>query len=192
MDNERNARGVFVKGHITPKDRREKIAKALDQIGDLTGQKFGLWTILERRESKGGHRRYWCRCDCGIEKEVSGIHLVRGKSTKCIKCAGRLKSFRILTERLSNKDKLLYCTNRRSAWVEEVREYLFNIQKGVCPICNKILPVETFKQCIDHDHKTGYSRALVHRSCNVWIGRVERDPELPKRILDYIERFKSK
>ena len=66
-----------------------------------------------------------------------------------------------------------------------------NERGGVCPICNRNLPEDSAEQCVDHDHLTGYCRALVHRSCNVWIGRVENDPELPKRTMDYLERFKT-
>lgn len=191
MNEVRNERGVFIKGHTTSQEIRDKISKTLDTVGDLTGQTFGLWFVIERRGIVCTHRRWLCRCVCGVEKLVSQVHLIKGTTTKCQKCVGRLKSERVTQERLSDSSRLPYTPNRRSIWAQRVREKLFEVQKGVCPICNRNLPEDSAEQCVDHDHLTGYCRALVHRSCNVWIGRVENDPELPKRTMDYLERFKT-
>ena len=46
---------------------------------DITGQKFGEWTVLE--PDKQG---YWkCRCSCGTERSVGGWHLRGGRSKSC-------------------------------------------------------------------------------------------------------------
>lgn len=52
---------------------------------DLTGQKFGLWTVLYKTEKRNtGGIIYWhCKCDCGIEKDVSGSSLRLGTSLSC-------------------------------------------------------------------------------------------------------------
>lgn len=52
---------------------------------DLTGQKFGRWTAIERvRVYNGRWRTKWrCVCDCGNEKLVSQDHLVEGTSLSC-------------------------------------------------------------------------------------------------------------
>ena len=51
---------------------------------DITGQKFGRWTVLRRVENKNGKdAKFLCRCDCGIEKEVLGKNLRNGRSTSC-------------------------------------------------------------------------------------------------------------
>lgn len=56
---------------------------------DLTGQRFGRWTVLyeaEPKKSPSGKSRYtmWhCRCDCGKEKDVDGGNLVSGISKSC-------------------------------------------------------------------------------------------------------------
>jgi len=54
---------------------------------DLTGQRFGRWTVIKRAPSRGVGRSaatYWlCRCDCGTEKEVWGHNLKRGVSNSC-------------------------------------------------------------------------------------------------------------
>lgn len=51
---------------------------------DLTGQRFGRWTVLGEAGKDKGRDIYWkCRCDCGIEKEVSGIALRWNRSKSC-------------------------------------------------------------------------------------------------------------
>ena len=48
---------------------------------DLTGQRFGRWTVVERDTENPGF--YFCRCDCGTERSVLGKNLVRGGSRSC-------------------------------------------------------------------------------------------------------------
>lgn len=54
-------------------------------LKDLTGQTFGLWTVLGRGLSDSRGRARWvCVCQCGTQKEsVQGAHLTGGKSTNC-------------------------------------------------------------------------------------------------------------
>lgn len=51
---------------------------------NLLGKKFHRWTVIR----DGGFRRlgdhYWiCRCDCGAERSVNAVALVRGNSKSC-------------------------------------------------------------------------------------------------------------
>lgn len=46
---------------------------------DLSGQKFGEWTVLEYV----GNSTWKCRCSCGVEREVHGYSLRTGKSISC-------------------------------------------------------------------------------------------------------------
>ena len=51
---------------------------------DLTGQVFGLWTVLHEAEpDKSGRARWLCRCQCGKERVVTADNLRSGKSTSC-------------------------------------------------------------------------------------------------------------
>lgn len=50
---------------------------------DLTGQKFGLWTVLERAGSQKGQPRWLCKCDCGSISEVAGVKLRDRLSLSC-------------------------------------------------------------------------------------------------------------
>lgn len=54
---------------------------------DLTGQKFGRWTVLERAPKPEGNTStcaFWlCQCECGNKKVVSSNSLRQGKSLSC-------------------------------------------------------------------------------------------------------------
>ena len=45
----------------------------------LTGQRFGRWIVLDY----AGAKKWKCRCDCGIEKNVHGRRLRAGSSQSC-------------------------------------------------------------------------------------------------------------
>lgn len=50
---------------------------------DLTGKKFGRWTVAGIGEKKGKHFSWVCLCDCGETRAVSGPSLRNGVSTSC-------------------------------------------------------------------------------------------------------------
>jgi len=51
---------------------------------DLTGQRFGRWTVIEKGPSgQGGHFTWQCVCDCGARRLVSGDRLRLGRSRSC-------------------------------------------------------------------------------------------------------------
>lgn len=57
----------------------------MTKIIDLTGKRFGRWVVIGLSPKRDKYRRtYWiCRCDCGVEKVVLGVHLKRGGSKSC-------------------------------------------------------------------------------------------------------------
>lgn len=58
-----------------------------NKLIDLCGKRFGNWTVLFRSSAPGNHPVMWrCKCDCGVERDVSGDALRSGKSTFCGKC----------------------------------------------------------------------------------------------------------
>jgi len=67
---------------------------------DLSGSKFGDWTVILKADNRKD-RTYWlCECVCGKQKEVNASSLKRGISTNC-GCAKRLdivgQKFNMLT-----------------------------------------------------------------------------------------------
>ena len=59
------------------------------KLKDLTGQRFGRWTVLKRGPDyiayQEDHKcvRWYCRCDCGSIRLVHGTALKSGVSTSC-------------------------------------------------------------------------------------------------------------
>lgn len=51
---------------------------------DLTGQRFGRLTVIRRAEnSKRGHAKWFCVCDCGKQVIVWGTSLQTGNTKSC-------------------------------------------------------------------------------------------------------------
>lgn len=51
---------------------------------DLTGSKFGRWTVIRYEGINKLHRSMWmCRCECGTEKVIAGYSLTRGGTKSC-------------------------------------------------------------------------------------------------------------
>jgi len=55
--------------------------------------------------------------------------------------------------------------------VAKTRKSLLEAQSGSCAICHQSLDFE--KAVLDHDHKGGHVRAVLHRDCNIMLGKVE-------------------
>lgn len=50
---------------------------------DLTGQKFGRLTVIERKPNKGKRTIWLCECECGTKKEFRQEDLRSGKTVSC-------------------------------------------------------------------------------------------------------------
>lgn len=46
---------------------------------DLTNQRVGRWLVLHLARPT----HWWCRCDCGTERQVAQLHLRSGRSQSC-------------------------------------------------------------------------------------------------------------
>lgn len=57
----------------------------MGKLIDLTGQKFGRWTVLYQTipSPKKGVAFWHCVCECGNEKDVRSVSLRNGDSTSC-------------------------------------------------------------------------------------------------------------
>ena len=53
---------------------------------DLSGNKYGLWTVLEKVLNKTNRWRYICKCDCGTIRIVQPSDLKSGQSSRCDRC----------------------------------------------------------------------------------------------------------
>lgn len=60
-------------------------------------------------------------------------------------------------------------------------------QNGMCALCGEVLG-EKKHTAIDHCHKTGKVRGILHRMCNVLIGTAHEREELLQKAIDYLRR----
>ena len=77
---------------------------------DLTGQKFGYWTVLNISKNRIADEVMWtCMCECGTIRDVSGHALKRGSSTSC-GCRNSIGEFNI--KQILDNYNIKYIHNR--------------------------------------------------------------------------------
>jgi hypothetical protein len=87
-------------------------------IFDLTGKKYGAWTVNSR--STTNPRRWHCTCKCGNQKEVLGASLRYEESTGCKEC--RVKG-RLVDAKGSDRGLLTEAETAKElgfSWTEDV------------------------------------------------------------------------
>lgn len=67
---------------------------------DLTGMRFGRWTVLER-SNRTTSQLWLCKCDCGTIKKVQHTSLTNGASTSCGCYQKEVTSKRLTTHNMS-------------------------------------------------------------------------------------------
>jgi hypothetical protein len=76
------------------KRQAKSVRSRTDPPADLTGRRFGKWTVLKYAGQRIRYYRGWrfskrmwlCRCDCGVQKEVPHHNLTEGLSRQCQQC----------------------------------------------------------------------------------------------------------
>ncbi len=64
-----------------PVTKEPSMARPLKE--NLTGKRFGKLLVLFRHGSKSNQPLWFCRCDCGVEKDVQGNAMRRGYTKSC-------------------------------------------------------------------------------------------------------------
>lgn len=60
----------------------------MSAVKDITGQRFGRWTVISRAENSKDNRTQWlCKCECGNVKilKLCDLHNGRSKSCGCLR-----------------------------------------------------------------------------------------------------------
>ena len=77
--------------------------------------------------------------------------------------------------------------------IKPLREQYLTEQQGLCALCQE--PVMPEEAVLDHCHKTGYLRSVLHRGCNAYIGHMEnnqaRNRITPKRLAMILTNFET-
>ena len=91
---------LFVKSSTTLRKRINECSCK----NDLSGQKFGRWTVLNKTDKRTKNRTiiWHCKCDCGKEKDVDAYTLRSGQSKSC----GCLNQEKIIESKNKNRINL--------------------------------------------------------------------------------------
>src|SRR5687767_9949817 len=81
---------------------------------NLTGHKYGRWTVLKESGRLHGGATWLCRCECGKEKVLKGNHLRTGSTRSC-GCFNLEVRSRVCSERNTTHGKSQ--TKVYAAWV---------------------------------------------------------------------------
>ena len=120
-----------------------------------------------------------------------------GRRSRCKRCLSTQNSEWVAKNHKSNRIRIRRWDkvhrrrrNLRSRYGITVVQYdsLLAKQKGVCAICGK--PPDGGKRlAVDHDHKTGKIRGLLHVRCNTAIGLLLDNVLLCRAAAKYLELF---
>lgn len=140
---------------------------------DLTGQKFGEWTVLRLDDTKVTHHAYWiCKCSCGNELSISGTSLKQGTSTSCgcmlrWNLAGqRFGRLSVISRQPMRKRYVAGTTNKiktKSAWLcvcdcgNEVIIDQDSLLSGKTKSCKCLM-----HEIVRRPHKHGLSRTKIY------------------------------
>lgn len=132
---------------------------------DLTGQKFGRLTVIERDKSKNNCAVFWlCRCDCGNITSVNGGNLRGGHthSCGCIRKETEAKYF-LSHNQLKRENPRLYSiwkSMRHRCYNEKNQGYHNYGGRGI-KICDEWIAEDGFGSFVEWALKSGYKSDLT-------------------------------
>ncbi len=133
---------------------------------DLTGQKFGKLTVIERAENKGIQPCWLCKCKCGNEKVIMGTNLRRGVTISC-GCLRSEKMKQLNEELWQDEDfrkmqsektkeqwqdedfKKMQSERMKEMWENEEMKWKMHYKGGITPIAQHLrqLNIQWFEDC---------------------------------------------
>ena len=137
---------------------------------DLTGRKFGRWTVLERRATSATRKILWlCRCDCGKESEVMGMKLRSGLAVSC----GCYKLD--INTKHGKHDTLAYSSwlsMRRRCYKTNSKDYKNYGGRGI-KVCRRWLKMDNFFADMGERPSLKYSIDRIDNNANYSCGKCD-------------------
>lgn len=139
---------------------------------DLTGQRFGFWTVLSRVENaSNGNAQWLCRCRCGLEKVMRATRLRSSKTSHgCYNCVVKTGYGEITGDHWG---RIKYGAVRRQLQFDLTIEDawgLFQKQQGRCVLSGLELSFKPKTASLDRiDSSQGYTNhnvQWVHKDIN--------------------------
>lgn len=134
--------------------KRNVTSCGCDKREDLTGEKFGRWTVIGKAQKIGRYYYWHCRCDCGNEKDVRERSLKEGTSQSC-GCIQRETASKMCSE--TKRDNLIGKRFGRLEVISRVgynREHHTTVWKCKCD-CGTIKDIEAMALQSGHTQSCG-------------------------------------
>lgn len=125
---------------------------------------------------------------CEAEKPLTDFwshpHGKFGKRPRCKDCVREQNS------RYKHKPHVSRAWKLKTKFNLDVETYetMLAKQNGKCALCKK--PPGIRRLAVDHDHRTGAIRGLIHWRCNTAIGLLEDSPEMCMQAAAYLKKFR--
>lgn len=126
---------------------------------------------------------------CGIDKPFGDFHKnpggPHGLSSQCKECRKEYKARN--RDKIREKDRE-YQLKRVYGISKEEHDYLVESQEGICAGCGaSSFNQKSYHLAVDHDHETGTIRGLLCLKCNRILGLAQDNPDLLRKLADYLE-----
>jgi hypothetical protein len=72
--------------------------------------------------------------------------------------------------------------------IKDYRQQQLEQQQFVCSLCNDYIEDDAV---LDHDHKTGLIRCVLHRGCNALLGKIENNMARNRMSIERLEHWAS-
>ncbi len=133
---------------------------------DLTGKRFGRWTVIKRDGSNQHYSAMWvCTCDCGTKRRINGADLRSGHTQSC-GCLKREINVKKLTTHGGSRTRL------HSVWTD-MKQRCYNPKEPSYPgyggrgitVCNEWL--HSFEAFREWAIKSGYDPEAPFGECTI-------------------------
>lgn len=166
-------------------------------VKNISGQRFGQWTVLSRaaQNGKGRNARWLCRCDCGNEVEVLGNQLRRNKSTGCRKCVGdKIAEAKTIHGDCGSRTYSCWSNMRSRASSNEILE-LSRYAKRDITICDRWSSYQNFVEDMGHCPSDKHSidrenndLGYYKENCRWATQKQQQRNKSSNRIIEYLGR----
>lgn len=125
---------------------------------DLTGQKFGRLTVIQRAENRNGKTMWMCQCDCGNEKITQTMNLTHGDTKSC-GCLQKETIKEIASTHKKSKTKLyrVYLHIKERCSNPSSKSYSDYGGRGIS-VCDEWL--DSYEKFMDWSYENGYKDGL--------------------------------
>lgn len=129
----------------------------------------------------------WCKWCRNIQKKNYFNYRKTNSMCHTLGCQRPPRLNRANCEYHAQKNKEYGYKKKYGITLKEKEDIIQN-QKGLCAMC--FLPLlETINTCLDHNHKTGKIRGVIHRQCNIILGSVGDNLKMLNLATEYLKKF---